>query len=192
MSRIIIIGSGGSGKSTFAKELGDILGKPVYHLDAYYWKPGWIPTPNDEWDQFLNQILSEDEWIIDGNYGRTLDLRMKRSDVIIFFDLSPWITTYRVIKRRIKYHGKTRADLNEGCPEQLDWDFVKWVWNFRKNKRPEILEKIHRNGQNKRIIIFKHRAEVSNCLKAIRVEGERYFEERLNNREIFSHGVEMK
>lgn len=192
MSRIMIIGSGGSGKSTFAKELGVILEKPVYHLDAYYWKPGWTPTPNDEWDQFLGQILSEDEWIIDGNYGRTLDLRMKRSDVIIFFDLSPWITTYRVIKRRIKYHGKTRADLNDGCPEQLDWNFVRWVWNFRKNKRPEILEKIHRNGLNKRIIIFKDRAEVSNCLKAIRVEGEGYFKERLYNPESSSHGAEIK
>ncbi|GAB6926278.1 DNA topology modulation protein [Paenibacillus sp. JCM 10914] len=161
MTRIMIIGSGGSGKSTFAAALGDKWQMPVYHLDAYYWKPGWTPTPNDEWDHFLDQIVSEDEWIIDGHYGRTLETRMNRSDIIIFFDLSPWITTYRVIKRRIKYHGKTRPDLNEGCPERLDWEFVKWTWNFRRDKRPGILQLLSKHGENKRIIIFKNKAEVT-------------------------------
>ncbi|WP_274362315.1 DNA topology modulation protein [Paenibacillus thermotolerans] len=177
MTRIMIIGSGGSGKSTFAAELGNVLQIPVYHLDAYYWKPGWVPTPNDEWDQFLNQLVQEDEWIIDGNYGRTLDIRMKKSDVIIFFDLSPWITTCRVIKRRITYHGKTRPDLHEGCPEKLDWNFIQWVWNFRKTKKPGILEMIRKCGKDKRVIVFQNIAQVRECLKSVKDKGEKYFEE---------------
>ncbi|MEK3910098.1 hypothetical protein [Paenibacillus sp. FSL H7-0331] len=85
-----------------------------------HWKPGWVPTPEDEWYQYQQELTQKDEWIIDGNYGRTLDIRLAEADTIIFFDLSRWITTYRIIKRRIQYHGKTRPDLTEGCPEQLD------------------------------------------------------------------------
>jgi adenylate kinase family enzyme len=177
LTRIMIIGSGGSGKSTFAAELGKLAQLPVYHLDAYYWRPGWVATPNEEWDQFLKQLVLEDEWIIDGNYGRTLEIRMNKSDVIIFFDLPPWITTYRVIKRRIKYHGKTRPDLNEGCPEQLDWDFIKWVWNFRRTRRPGILEKLRIHGEDKKIIIFKNTTEVRELLRAVKDNGVGYFRE---------------
>lgn len=120
MKKIALIGSGGSGKSTLARKLGDVTQLPVYHLDALHWKPRWIPTPEDEWHQFQQELTQKDEWIIDGNYGRTLDIRLAEADTIIFFDLSRWITTYRIIKRRIQYHGKTRPGLTEGCPEQLD------------------------------------------------------------------------
>jgi len=176
MTRIMIIGSGGSGKSTFATELGKLTQIPVYHLDAYYWRSGWVPTPNEEWDRFLEELVVQDEWIIDGNYGRTLEVRMKRSDVIIYFDLSPWITTYRVIKRRVTYHGKTRPDLQGGCPEKLDWEFLKWVWNFRRTRRPGILEKLRLYGTGKNIIIFNHVKEVRELLRAVRENGVGYFQ----------------
>lgn len=174
MKRIMIIGSGGSGKSTFSSKLSEALGLPLYHLDAYYWKPGWIATPKQEWDEFLRELIQNDEWIIDGNYNRTIDIRILRADTIIFFDLPPWVTTYRIIKRRIKYHGRTRPDLNEGCPEQLDWEFIKWVWNFRKNKRPGILEKLKKYEKEKKIIILKTRKEVTNFIDQLNSK----FEER--------------
>jgi adenylate kinase family enzyme len=155
MKKIVIIGSGGSGKSTFSRKLGEVTQLPVYHLDALYWKPGWIPTPNDEWDHLQKELIKKNEWIIDGNYGRTLDIRMSEADTIIFFDLSRWVTTYRIIKRRVMYHGRTRPDLTEGCPERLDFKFIKWVWNFRRDKRPGIIEKLKRHSKNKQIIIFK-------------------------------------
>lgn len=159
MKRIMIIGSGGAGKSTLARQLGEALQLPVHHLDAYYWKPGWTPTPNEEWDLFQENLVQEERWIIDGNYGRTLDIRMKRADVIILLDFSRWITVYRVIKRRIMYHGKTRPDLNEECPESLDFEFIKWVWNFRKTRIPGIIGKL-RKYSDKKIIVLKSPKEV--------------------------------
>jgi adenylate kinase family enzyme len=160
MKKIIILGSGGSGKSTFSRKLGETIKLPVYHLDAYFWRPGWIPTPNDEWDDFQKELIQKDEWIIDGNYGRTVEIRIKAADTIIYFDLSRWITTYRVIKRRIMYHGRTRPDLTEGCPEQLDWEFIKWVWNFKKNKRPGIIAKLNNYKDDKKVIIVRNPLEV--------------------------------
>ncbi|WP_091168442.1 DNA topology modulation protein [Paenibacillus sp. 1_12] len=155
MKKIVLIGSGGSGKSTLARKLGDVTQLPVYHLDALHWKPGWVPTPEGEWDRFQRELVQNDKWIIDGNYGRTLDIRLSEADTIIFFDLSRWITTYRIIKRRIMYHGKSRPDLTEGCPEQLDLQFIKWVWNFRKEKRPAIIEKLKNYSKTKKIILLK-------------------------------------
>ncbi|MEI7024429.1 hypothetical protein [Paenibacillus sp. y28] len=73
MKRIMIIGSGGSGKSTFARKLGALTGIPVYHLDALHWKPGWVPTANDERDLLMNGLVERETWIIDGNYSRTMN-----------------------------------------------------------------------------------------------------------------------
>ncbi len=175
--KIMTIGSVGSGKSTFSRELGEVLHLPVYHLDVYFWKAGWVQTPHEEWTDFNKHLVMKDEWIIDGYYGRTLEIRMQAADVIIFFDLSPWITTYRVLKRRIQYHGKTRPDLNEGCPESLDWQFVKYGWNFRRDKRPSIIEKLKNHSENTKIIIIKNPKEAKLILRSLRSMGLSYFED---------------
>ncbi|UVI32745.1 DNA topology modulation protein [Paenibacillus spongiae] len=172
--KIIMIGSGGSGKSTLARQVGSILGLPVYHLDAYYYKSGWVPTPKEEWDEFLRRLIAKNEWIVDGNYGRTVQLRMDAADVIIFFDLPRWLTTYRVIKRRIQYHGRTRPDLNEGCPERLDWAFLKWVWNYRKTSRSGILEKMQAYKGEKTMIVINKTSQVKGLLKQLELGGKDY------------------
>lgn len=164
MKRIMIIGPSGAGKSTLARQLGEIFNLPVHHLDTYFWKAGWIPTPNDEWDFFLEELIQNEKWIIDGNYSRTLDIRLKRADVIIFLDFSTWLTLYRVIKRRWMYHGKTRPDMNKDCQEKLDIEFLRWVWNFRKTQRPHILEKL-KIREDKTIIILKSPKEVKRLIE---------------------------
>lgn len=86
-NRILVIGPAGSGKSTLSHRIGERLQLPIIHLDKYYWKPNWIPTPNDEWDQFVLKAAYRERWIMDDNYSRTLDLRMKRADVVLFLDM---------------------------------------------------------------------------------------------------------
>ncbi|TDF91222.1 DNA topology modulation protein [Paenibacillus piri] len=169
MKKIALIGSGGSGKSTLARKLGAVTKLPVYHLDALHWKPGWVPTPNQEWDALQRDIIRRDEWIIDGNYGRTLNIRLDAADTIIFFDLSRWVTMYRIFKRRIMYHGKTRPDLNEGCPEQLDMHFIKWIWNFKRDKRPAIIGKLQAYAETtaKTIVIIKKPSDADRLLRLI-------------------------
>lgn len=98
--------------------------------------------------------MSKKEWIIDGNYGRTMDIRLREADVIIFLDYPTYISVFRVLKRRIQYHAKTRPDMGEGCTEKLDLHFIKWIWNFRKDKRPELLEKLARYRNKKQVYIF--------------------------------------
>lgn len=175
--KIMIIGSSGSGKSTFSRKLGEKLNIPVYHLDLYFWRPGWVETPREEWIEFNKQLIMKEKWIIDGYYGSTMDIRCQAADVIIFFDLSPWITTYRVIKRRIQYHGKTRSDLNEGCPESIDWQFIKFGWNFRRDKRPSIIEKLKEYSKDKKVIIIKRPKEANLLLNKINNQDLSCFED---------------
>jgi len=160
MKKVAVIGCGGAGKSTFSRKLSEILNIPVYHLDKLNWKPGWVPTPKDEWDDLIKNLVSKEEWIIDGNYGRTLDIRLENADTIIFLNMPMNLCIYRIIKRRFMYNGTSRPDMNEGCPEKLDIDFVKWVWGYNKNKKPEILSKLNKFLNQKNIIILNNPSEV--------------------------------
>ncbi|MEM6646980.1 MAG: hypothetical protein AAF730_12090 [Bacteroidota bacterium] len=88
MRRVIIIGSGGSGKSTLAKRLGEQLSLPVIHLDAHYWNPGWVETPPDAWAAKVDTLIKGEAWVMDGNYGGTMDARIARADTVIFLSFS--------------------------------------------------------------------------------------------------------
>ena len=161
--RILIIGNSGSGKSTFARFLGKITGKNVFHLDRYFWKPGCERTEPDEWKLIVKELISKDEWIIDGNYSGTLKDRAMRSDLIYFFDFHPAFCLYRIYKRSLfsKLKFDIRYDLADGCKEQWpDRDFFRFVYEFNRNTRPRIisiLEDINYNGKN--LTIFKNRMD---------------------------------
>ena len=167
MERIIIIGCGGAGKSTLARKLGEVLDLPVVHLDKLFWKPGWVETTAEEFDALLAQELAKDQWIMDGNFNRTLPERIKRCDTIIYLDFSRFACLMGVLKRIITTYGKVRPDMGEGCPERIDLDFLKWVWNFNKNKR-ESYYKLLNEAENVETIVLKNRRAVKLFLKSLK------------------------
>ncbi|EOX4485752.1 AAA family ATPase, partial [Vibrio alginolyticus] len=99
MKRIAVIGSGGSGKSTFSALLGTELNLPVHHLDQLYWKPNWVKTPKDDWIKIQKGLCESECWIIDGNYQSTLDIRFGACDTVIFLDVNRYTCIYRALKR---------------------------------------------------------------------------------------------
>jgi len=130
MKKVAIIGSSGSGKSTFARRLGSATNLEVIHLDRIHWLPNWTETPKDEWRQKNLEIVQKKSWIIDGNYGGTMEIRLDAADTIIFLDMPRTICVYRILKRVALYRPGARPDLADGCDEKFDWEFVKWVWNY--------------------------------------------------------------
>lgn len=157
MERILVIGSGGSGKTTVAYKLADSLRLPLIHLDAHHWRPGWIPTPRDQWRRVVAELVSQPRWVMDGNYGGTLEMRLASCDSVVFLDLPRRVCLWRILKRRLRYRGRTRPDVAPGCPERLTWGFVKWVWTYRKRRRAGILERLRRLTERRVIILSSQR-----------------------------------
>jgi adenylate kinase family enzyme len=155
MKKVLILGCAGSGKSTFSKQLGQYKNIPVIHLDSLYWKSGWIASSEDEWDKTIEELLLRDSYIMDGNYSRTLNKRLVDADTVYFFDFPRFLCIYRVIKRRIMNHGTTREDMAEGCKENIDLEFLKWIWNFRKRSRSKILKTLAEIDGEKKVYIFR-------------------------------------
>ncbi|QKS72528.1 DNA topology modulation protein [Paenalkalicoccus suaedae] len=168
MERIAIVGSGGAGKSTFARRLGRAIGLEVVHLDTLMWRPNWELVSREEQKQIQLELLaSPDGWIIDGNYGFTMELRLQAADTIIFLDLPRWLCMTRIVKRRIHYHNRSRPDMREGNKEQLTLEFLRFVWGFKKNKRPQIKGRLQKLENEKRVVILHSRREVEAFLRGV-------------------------
>jgi len=167
-SRIMVMGSSGSGKSTIAKRLGELTGLPVVHLDSISWLPGWVEAPKDQFEQRLREIVQSEAWIIDGNYRSwALAERLERADTIIFLDFSRTICLLRAFKRRIMYHGKTRPDMGEGCNERITWWLVKWIWGYPKRARGSTLEWLAEIEPPKQVYCLKGNHAVRDFLRSL-------------------------
>ncbi len=160
MMKILIIGSGGAGKSTFAKRLGEITGIEVIHLDKLHWRAGWVEPPKDEWHKTVETLLKQSEWIMDGNFGGTMEMRLAACDTAVFLDLPRTVCLYRILKRWLKYRNTNRPDMTAGCNEKVDWKFLGWIWNFQKTTKPKIEERLKRFGREKTVIRLHSKKEV--------------------------------
>lgn len=166
MERIMIIGCGGAGKSTLARQLGEKLNIPVVHLDKLFWKPGWVESTKEEIDGKIFRELEKDCWIIDGNYTRTMSRRLERCDTVIYLDFSRTACLMGVAKRIVTTYGTVRPDMAEGCPERFDPEFIRWVWNFNKNHREKTYRLLN-EAEGLETIVLKNRRAVKLFLKSI-------------------------
>ena len=158
MKKIVIIGCPGSGKSTFAKLLSDLTSLPLFHLDMLYWNKDKTIVDKQVFLNNLNDILNLDEWIIDGNYLSTMELRISKCDTIIFLDY-PLEICLDGIKNRI---GKPRSDM-PWLEKDVDSDFVKYVERYNIDIKPQVFN-ILRKYAYKDTYIFKNRSDLSNFL----------------------------
>lgn len=159
MKKVIIIGCPGSGKTTFAIKLHSTTGLPLYHLDAIWHKPDKTHIPRDEFDERLAEVLQLDEWIIDGNYSRTLEMRLSACDTVFLFDLPTEVCLSGAIERL----GKGRYDM-PWIERELDPTFRREIEEFKDKKLPEIYNLIEKYRQNRKVVIFKSRIEADDFL----------------------------
>lgn len=166
MERILIIGSGGAGKSTLARALGEKLGLPVVHLDKLWWTGNWENVPLEEFDARLTAALAMPRWIIDGNYSRTMPERIAQCDTIIYLDFNRFVCLWGMIRRVICNYGKIRPDMGGECRERFDREFIRWIWNYNRNNRARnyawLNEAVHA-----RTFVLKNRREVRRFLSRI-------------------------
>ncbi|PSL40466.1 adenylate kinase family enzyme [Planomicrobium soli] len=171
MEKIVVMGvSAGVGKSTFAAKLGKKLSLPVYHLDSYYWKPGWVEAAPEEFKVNQETIVQTDKWIIDGNYTATAGVRLKEADTLIYLELPLPVCLYRVLKRWLINIGRTRPDLAEGCPEKMDWAFLKFIvttYSARKVKMRERMKAFQNVRPGNTVIFLTSKKQIADFLKDV-------------------------
>ena len=158
MKRIMIIGCPGSGKSTFARALETKTGLPLHYLDMMYWNPDRTTKPKEEFRTALRETVRLPEWIIDGNYGSTLEIRMEACDTVIFLDYPVEVCISGVEERR----GKPRADM-PWVETEPDLEFIEFIKKYNEESRPKVIELLEKYKE-KNIIIFKSRAEANEYL----------------------------
>ena len=163
MDRISIIGGCGTGKTTLANNLGNCLNLPVCHLDGLHHLKDWEVRNKDVRDAMIKDKINEEKWVIDGTYPTTLDLRLERSDLVIWLDYSSISQLKEVFKRYFKNHGKEKEDI-PGCKEQMTLEFFLYVLKWRKNKRPKIVTHIEK-ADKKKLLVFKNRRQLNKWYK---------------------------
>ena len=163
-SRIILIGCMGSGKSWFSKRIAEITGYPLFHLDVEHWKPGWVMASGEEKIVRQREITGGEKWIIDGNYGSTMELRFAAADLIIYLEINRFVCMWSAAKRT----GKKRSDLPDYLEEPTIFNkeffkFCSWIWDFPKNNKKKILN-LHEKYPEKKFLRIKSRRQVRKLL----------------------------
>ena len=164
--RILVIGSPGSGKTTFSLRLGEALAIPVVHLDRLNWYGNWQTRTKDDFEALLREALASDRFIVDGNYALTLPMRLERCDTVVFLYYPTVVSLFGVLSRIIRNHGKSRPDMGGNCPERFDAEFIRYTLSFnRKNRR--LIKEMLNKSPNKRIFMPKSRRQAERVFSEI-------------------------
>ncbi len=149
--RVLIIGTAGSGKSTFSRALSARTGLPLIHLDVHYWKPGWVKPSEDEWRETQRSLLSGDAWIADGNDLETLELRLERADTVVLLDTPWWACASRAFMRGLR---KPVGEMPEGCEDSAwrrlrdEWRLVEIILRDRRSEPERGRAIVARHGRH--------------------------------------------
>ncbi|WP_446219088.1 AAA family ATPase [Micromonospora sp. IBHARD004] len=167
MRRILIVGSAGAGKSTLAREVARRLDLPLIHLDRHYWRPGWVASDDARFRAEVAALAARPAWVMDGNYGGTLDLRLPRADLLVLCDPPRLRCLARVLRRRWAHRTAPRPDLPDGCPERIDLEFLRHVWRYPCRSRPRVLAAVASTAPALPVVRLRTRADLHHWLTTL-------------------------
>jgi adenylate kinase family enzyme len=162
MRRIVVLGTSGSGKSTFAQQVAQRLSLRYVELDALHWEPNWNQAPLAVFRERISAAINGDDWIVDGNYSKVRDAIWPTADTFIWLDYSMTIVFTRVVRRTFRRWWKSEQ-LWSGNREELWWHFFTqnslflWVvqtWRIHRRDYPKMLQEQSQAG--KRIVRLRH------------------------------------
>ena len=168
MQRIMIVGQPGSGKSTLARALGEETGLPVVHIDHIHWMPGWRERLRDDKTRLCHAVEAGEAWIFEGGHSATWGNRLARAEMLIWLDVPLPLRLWRVVWRTVRFQGRTRPDLPEGCPEGFHREtlpFWRFIWRTRHTSRAGIQRLWDKAPAGKRLVRLSSRRDVRRFLR---------------------------
>jgi adenylate kinase family enzyme len=169
-SRVTVVGNSGAGKTTFSRALADNRKLEYFSIDRdVRWLTSWTQRETGEQRRIIENIVSRDRWVLEGANPSTFDLRLPRTDVVVWMRLPRLTCLTGVVRRVVKYYGTVRPDMADGCPEPIpDREFLSYIWNFEKRHAPIFLRNFELYGPHVPIFQVKSRAHARHLLDLIR------------------------
>ncbi|HEV3478322.1 MAG TPA: hypothetical protein VG144_02605 [Gaiellaceae bacterium] len=169
MERVVVTGPAGAGKSELARRLGDLLGLPVLHLDTLFWKPGWVPTPPEEWEALQRRELAADRWIADAQYDDVLPDWVRDADTVVLVDASPLRCLWRLGRRRLNRAASTStpSGTKPGAVHRALLKFLRNQWVYRTKVRRELLGELSRARNGRRVVLVRRGSDAAAFLRGV-------------------------
>jgi adenylate kinase family enzyme len=172
MKRIAVTGPIGAGKSRLAGELGDALSIPVLHLDVLFWKPGWVPTPRDEFEAMQRRELAADSWIVDAQFDDMLPDWVQSADTVVFVDTSLLRSLWQLSKRRLNRRSSVGTPRGEpGALHRALLKFARNQWHYRRRVRRDLLAELARQRDGRRVVVVRSPGDMAALLGSVDSEG---------------------
>lgn len=164
--RILVIGCSGGGKSTLSRKIAAALDIPNHSMDReVFWLPNWVERTKSEQRAILSDIVKADRWLLDGSNPSSFDIRLPRTDLVIWVRLPRWRCLLGVFRRARRHIGRHRPDMADGCVEQWpDREFLSYIWHFERRFAPRIIQEIERHGPNVPVVTLKSHGEMAQLL----------------------------
>lgn len=146
--RVLVIGCSGGGKTTLSRRIAASFAMEFQSLDRdVRWLPGWTERAKDEQRTIIQDLATRDRWVMDGSGASTFDIRLPRTDLVLWVRVPRRVALFGLAKRVLRHFGTVRPDMAEGCPEPLpNREFLSYIWNFETKYAPLFVRNIDRYG----------------------------------------------
>lgn len=166
--RLMVIGCSGGGKSTLSQKIAGRFGLEYVSIDRdILWLPGWVQRPKPDQHDLIREFIAHDRWIMDGNNTSTFDIRVPRSDLVIWVHMPRWLCVWGIFSRWAKYRGQIRPDMAPGCPEQVTWEFFRFVWTWEKIFAPRVTAALEAHAGKTPVLMLKSRADMRRLVELL-------------------------
>jgi adenylate kinase family enzyme len=163
--RILVIGCSGGGKSTLSQKIAARFGLDYVSIDRdVLWLPGWVQRPKAEQLECIRMFAGGERWIMDGTNTSTFDIRVPRSDIVLWVRMPRFLCIRGILGRWIRTRGKTRPEMAPGCPEKMDVEFLRFVWTWEKVYGPRVLAGLQAHAGDTPVLVLKSRGEMRQLL----------------------------